>query len=130
MRTTSRGSWTPSASPPGPARSATARFSCSRRNRPTGSGPGRWDPTRSEPRVGEEAPAHRLTRSLRALDRAYSPGHHGLWSARRRAALVDEAVRALSAGLPKGVAVVAGGGDGRGVPAPGGRIHPLGLPPP
>ena len=29
---------------------------------------------------------------LAALERAYSPGHHGLWSARRRAELVDAAL--------------------------------------
>ncbi|HEV8683232.1 MAG TPA: HD domain-containing protein [Actinomycetota bacterium] len=45
---------------------------------------------------------------------AYSPGHHGRWSARRRADLVDEAVRGLADGLGPGVALVALGGYGRG----------------
>ncbi|HXF71634.1 MAG TPA: ACT domain-containing protein [Actinomycetota bacterium] len=62
----------------------------------------------------------RLLRELRALDRAYSPGHHGRWSARRRAELVDRCVRELfaSAGPPPGVALAALGGYGRGELAP------------
>jgi len=59
-------------------------------------------------------PVERLVRNLRSLEKAYSPGHHGRWSARRRAELVDEAVGALSEGLGPGVALVALGGYGRG----------------
>jgi [protein-PII] uridylyltransferase len=57
--------------------------------------------------------------ALRALERAYSPGHHGRWSARRRSALVDEAVRALAEGIGARVAVVALGGYGRQSLCPG-----------
>lgn len=61
-------------------------------------------------------PAARLREELAALDRAYSLGHHGLWSARRRAELLDEALRARfrAAGSPSGVALAAVGGYGRG----------------
>jgi [protein-PII] uridylyltransferase len=58
----------------------------------------------------------RLLDALRALDLAYSPGHHGRWSASRRAGLVDACVRELfeeSGGL-EGAALVALGGYGRG----------------
>jgi [protein-PII] uridylyltransferase len=54
-----------------------------------------------------------LVRALRALDRAYSTGHHGRWSAKRRAALVDDTVRSLADGFPGRVALVALGGYGR-----------------
>ncbi|HEX2030808.1 MAG TPA: ACT domain-containing protein [Actinomycetota bacterium] len=64
----------------------------------------------------------RLVRALHALERAYSPGHHGRWSARRRSALVDEAVRDLTEGVPGSVAVVALGGYGREVLCPGSDI--------
>lgn len=57
--------------------------------------------------------------ALRALERAYSPGHHGRWSARRRSALVDEAVRDLAEGIGARVAVVALGGYGRQSLCPG-----------
>ncbi|MGH2695903.1 MAG: [protein-PII] uridylyltransferase, partial [Actinomycetota bacterium] len=60
--------------------------------------------------------------ALRALERAYSPGHHGRWSARRRADLVDEAVRALAEGLGRGMAVVALGGYGRRLLLPGSDV--------
>ncbi|MGH2656046.1 MAG: HD domain-containing protein [Actinomycetota bacterium] len=60
--------------------------------------------------------------ALRALERAYSPGHHGRWSARRRADLVDEAVRALAEGLDRGMAVVALGGYGRRLLLPGSDV--------
>lgn len=57
----------------------------------------------------------KLRGDLDVLDRAYSPGHHGLWSARRRAELFDVALVAVfeSAGSPPGVALVAIGGYGR-----------------
>lgn len=62
------------------------------------------------------APVARLLQELRALERAYSPGHHGRWSATRRAALVDVCLRELfdAASPPAGVALVAVGGYGRG----------------
>jgi [protein-PII] uridylyltransferase len=58
----------------------------------------------------------RLLEELSALDRAYSPGHHGRWSAARRASFVDGCLQELfaDAGSPDGVAVVALGGYGRG----------------
>jgi [protein-PII] uridylyltransferase len=57
----------------------------------------------------------RLLGELRALERAYSRGHHGRWSATRRAGLVDACLRDLyeAAGPPGGVALVALGGYGR-----------------
>jgi [protein-PII] uridylyltransferase len=53
------------------------------------------------------------------LELAYSPGHHGRWSARRRSGLVDEAVRSLARGLGARVALVALGGYGRQSLSPG-----------
>ncbi|HET6715188.1 MAG TPA: ACT domain-containing protein [Actinomycetota bacterium] len=57
----------------------------------------------------------RLRGELRALDRAYSPGHHGLWSARRRAELLDGALTEMfgAAESPPGVGLSAIGGYGR-----------------
>jgi [protein-PII] uridylyltransferase len=57
----------------------------------------------------------RLRAELSALDRAYSAGHHGLWSARRRTEAVDAAILELfeSAVPPRAVAVAAVGGYGR-----------------
>jgi [protein-PII] uridylyltransferase len=57
----------------------------------------------------------RLRIELSALDRAYSGGHHGLWSARRRAEAVDAAIVELfgDAGAPREVSVAAVGGYGR-----------------
>jgi len=62
------------------------------------------------------APVARLLDEIRALDRAYSAGHHGRWSAARRAELVDVCMRELFevAGPPERVALVALGGYGRG----------------
>lgn len=60
-------------------------------------------------------PLVRLTEELAALDRAYSRGHHGRWSAGRRSDLLDTAIVALfeAADPPQGVAVAALGGYGR-----------------
>ena len=60
-------------------------------------------------------PVGRLQQELAALDRAYSPGHHGLWSARRRAELVDGALRELFTAErpPPGLGLAAIGGYGR-----------------
>jgi [protein-PII] uridylyltransferase len=62
------------------------------------------------------APVARLLDELRSLDRAYSPGHHGRWSATRRSELVDVCLRELfgESSPPAGVALVALGGYGRG----------------
>jgi [protein-PII] uridylyltransferase len=72
--------------------------------------------------VSGEDPVVRLVRSLRALNRAYSSGHHGRWSARRRSDLVDQAVGELARSLPDGVAVVALGGYGRRLLLPGSDV--------
>jgi [protein-PII] uridylyltransferase len=66
------------------------------------------------------APVGRLLEDLRSLDRAYSTGHHGRWSGRRRAELVDACIRDLAsdARMPGDVALVALGGYGRGMLAP------------
>jgi [protein-PII] uridylyltransferase len=60
-------------------------------------------------------PVARLQDEYGALERAYSPGHHGVWAARRRADLVDAALRDLfqRAGAPPGTALAAVGGYGR-----------------
>ena len=60
-------------------------------------------------------PVTRLRRELDALDRAYSEGHHGLWSAARRSDLFDAALQELfeAPGAPAGVALAAIGGYGR-----------------
>lgn len=67
------------------------------------------------------APVSRLTGELAALERAYSPGHHGTWSARRRAELVDRALvelyEAVAPAAPR-TALAALGGYGRGALAP------------
>ncbi len=61
------------------------------------------------------ASIERLREELGALDRAYSPGHHGLWSARRRAELLDGILAEMfgAAEPPRGVALAAVGGYGR-----------------
>jgi [protein-PII] uridylyltransferase len=62
------------------------------------------------------APVVRLLAEIHALERAYSPGHHGRWSAARRAELVDACLVELveRAEAPGGAALVALGGYGRG----------------
>jgi [protein-PII] uridylyltransferase len=70
------------------------------------------------------APIARLQRELAVLERAYSPGHHGLWSARRRAHLVDAALVDLYEAAVRTrdraprTALVALGGYGRGTLCP------------
>lgn len=65
----------------------------------------------------------RMTDELAALDRAYSPGHQGLWLARRRSELVDKTLVELFTrangddGAPR-AALAAQGGYGRGTLAP------------
>jgi [protein-PII] uridylyltransferase len=60
-------------------------------------------------------PVAKLLAEYEALERAYSPGHHGVWAARRRAELVDATLGELfeRAGVPPGTAVAAVGGYGR-----------------
>lgn len=70
------------------------------------------------------SPVARLGEGLAALERAYSPGHHGPWVARKRASLVDDAVVALfeaaTSSLDRAprMALVALGGYGRGALCP------------
>ncbi len=61
-------------------------------------------------------PVVRLREELSALDRAYTPGHHGRWLAHRRSDVLDAALTTLleEAGSPEGVALAALGGYGRG----------------
>ncbi len=74
--------------------------------------------------AGAPAPIARLKDELASLERAYSPGHHGLWSARRRSELVDAALIELYDAAtstwdraPR-TALVALGGYGRGALSP------------
>ena len=73
------------------------------------------------------APAVSLREGLRALERAYTLGHHGPAVARRRAALVDACLVELfdHAGAPAHVALVATGGYGRMVQLPASDIDLL-----
>jgi [protein-PII] uridylyltransferase len=84
--------------------------------------------------VGERPPAEvgaspasvgRLLDDLRALDRAYAIGHHGRWSASRRAEIVDRYLRELFGATEAGVALVALGGYGRGMLSPGSDVDLL-----
>ncbi len=64
----------------------------------------------------------RLRQGLHSLERAYSAGHHGRWSARRRTDMVDEAVAAIGPSLGLPVALVALGGYGRRLLCPGSDV--------
>ncbi|MGZ5351787.1 MAG: bifunctional uridylyltransferase/uridylyl-removing protein GlnD [Actinomycetota bacterium] len=77
--------------------------------------------------VDRPAPAVRLLEELGALERAYSRGHHGRWSASRRAELVDACLRELFAGAEPhaGIALVALGGYGRGRLSPSSDVDLL-----
>jgi len=77
--------------------------------------------------VSVPGPAVSLREGLRALERAYTLGHHGPAVARRRAALVDACLVELfdHAGAPAHVALVATGGYGRMVQLPASDIDLL-----
>ena len=73
------------------------------------------------------SPVGRLLDDLRALDRAYAIGHHGRWSAKRRAETLDGCLRNLfGASEPRArVSLVALGGYGRGALSPGSDVDLL-----
>lgn len=72
-------------------------------------------------------PVVKLQAEYEALERAYSPGHHGVWTGRRRAELVDVALRELfeRAGTPPRTALAAVGGYGRALLLPRSDIDVL-----
>src|SRR5204863_4821226 len=72
-------------------------------------------------------PANAPREDPRALERAYTLGHHGPGVARRRAGLVDACLveRCERAGAPAGAAVLAIGGYGRTVQLPASDIDLL-----
>jgi [protein-PII] uridylyltransferase len=74
---------------------------------------------------GPPASVGRLLEDLRALDRAYALGHHGRWSAARRAEIVDGYLRELFGDAGAGVALVALGGYGRRMLSPGSDVDLL-----
>jgi [protein-PII] uridylyltransferase len=77
--------------------------------------------------VSVSDPAADLREELRALERAYTIGHHGPGVARRRAGLVDVCLVDLfeRSGSPPGVAILAIGGYGRMVQLPASDIDLL-----
>ncbi|HEV2950539.1 MAG TPA: nucleotidyltransferase domain-containing protein, partial [Actinomycetota bacterium] len=72
-------------------------------------------------------PVVKLQAEYEALERAYSPGHQGVWTGRRRAELVDVALRELfeRAGTPPRAALAAVGGYGRALLLPRSDIDVL-----